>query len=376
MKNRQSYRHIVKRLKKFDWVLMLNVLIMAFISMIFVYSATRVKHGNSFLIKEGIWVALGSLAFITASFIDYKKYAKFSKVIYIGNLIMLIAVLIFGSVINGAKSWILIGPFQVQPSEFAKVFILLSLCELLAYGMPSGVKGWKGILKCAIHVLIPVILILKQPDFGSAMVFMFLLFVLIYLHDVHLGPFLFIIGSGIVMIPIGYFFLLKDYQKDRINMFLNHLFLKIDEGKMDKGYQVYQSIVAIGSGGLNGKGIFQGSQNKLQFLPEPQTDFIFSVILEETGFIGGMLIVMLFGWLLYKIISIGQRAEDIYGQLICYGAAAIIFVHTLVNMGMVMGVMPVTGIPLLLISYGGSSFVASFLMLGIVNSVKIHGTSS
>lgn len=376
MKNRQSYRHIVKRLKKFDWVFMLNILIMTFISMIFVYSATRVKHGNSFLIKEGIWVSVGSLIFIIVSFIDYKKYAKFSKVIYIGNLIMLIAVLIFGSVINGAKSWILLGPFQVQPSEFAKVFILLSLCELLAYGMPAGVKGWKGILKCTIHVLIPVILILKQPDFGSAMVFMFLLLVLIYLHDVHLGPFLFIIGSGIIMIPMGYFFMLKEYQKDRINMFLNHLFLKIDEGKMDKGYQAYQSIVAIGSGGLNGKGIFQGSQNKLQFLPEPQTDFIFSVILEETGFIGGILIVMLFGWLLYKIISIGQKTEDIYGQLICYGAAAIIFVHTVVNMGMVMGIMPVTGIPLLLISYGGSSFVASFLMLGIVNSVKIYGTSS
>ena len=376
MKNRQSYILLKKQLKKFDFSMLLAIMILSAISMIFVYSATKQKWGNTFLIKEIVWISVGFIMFLITSFINYKNYAKFSKIIYALNILLLLSVLILGRVINGAKSWLVFGPFQIQPAEFAKVMILLTFAELLSNGMPNGVRGWKGITKCILHVAIPVLLILKQPDFGTAMVFVFMMLVLIFLHDVHLGPVIFSAVSAFLMMPITYFFILKPYQKTRIDMFLNHLFLNIDYGFKEGGWQVANSIIAIGSGGLTGKGVFHGTQNQLRFIPEPQTDFIFTVILEEAGFVGGLLVVLLFSWLLYRIISIGMRSEDKFGQFICYGAAAIIFIHTAVNMGMIMGIMPVTGIPLMFLSYGGSAFVAVFTMLGIINSIGMNSVKN
>jgi rod shape determining protein RodA len=192
--------------------------------------------------------------------------------------------------------------------------------------------------------------------------------VMIFVHGIDKKTVGIMLGSVLAIIPFSYFFLLKEYQKTRILTFLNP-----EKDLLGSGWNVVQSMIAVGSGGFLGKGILQGTQSKLKFLPESHTDFIGSVFLEETGFIGGLLLLLLYFFLIYNIVKIGEKSNDDYGRLVCYGVAAIIFFHTTVNLGMIIGIMPVTGLPLLLMSYGGSSYIFSFMMLGIVQSVKVHG---
>lgn len=372
-RNRGFFSEILKflkKLKKIELSILINAYMIITVSLICVYSATHLE-GISFFKKEILWTLVGSFVFIIMSFIDFKEYAKYSKLIYLINISALIAVPIIGDSTMGAKRWINLGFMKIQPSEFAKLFMVLTFCELLANGFPNGVRGWKGVLRTGLHFIFPAVLVLKQPDLGTTLVFIFIYFLLIFLHDVDWGVFLGIILSGTAMLPVIYKFFLHDYQQKRIDIFLNP-----ESDIKGSGWNVIQSIIAIGSGGLYGKGILNGSQNKLNFLPESHTDFIFSVLLEEMGFVGGAFLLMLYVWMLYSIISIGQKCEDTYGQLIAYGIAGIIFFHTIINMGMVMGIMPVTGIPLLLMSYGGSSYLFMFMMLGIVNSIKIYGVSN
>jgi rod shape determining protein RodA len=191
--------------------------------------------------------------------------------------------------------------------------------------------------------------------------------VLIFIHGIDFQTIIIMLGSVICFIPFAYFFLLKEYQKTRILTFLNP-----EKDVLGSGWNVIQSMIAVGSGGLIGKGLFQGTQSKLKFLPESHTDFIGAVFLEETGFFGGIVILGLYFSLIYQIVKVGNNSTDEYGKLICYGVAAIIFFHTTVNIGMIIGIMPVTGLPLLLMSYGGSSYLFTFMMLGIVQSVKVH----
>ncbi len=358
-----------KKLKKLEFSILINVYMIIIISLICVYSAKHLES-DSFYKKEILWTVIGSIVFVIISFINYKEYSKYSKIIYMFNIILLITVHFLGDTTMGATRWIDLGFFKLQPSEFSKLFMVLTFAELLANGFPNGVRGWKGVVRTGLHFVVPALLVLKQPDLGTTLVFIFIYFLLIFLHDVDWGVYLGIILGGMAMLPVVYQFL-HDYQKKRILIFLNP-----ESDIKGSGWNVIQSIIAIGSGGLHGKGILNGTQNKLNFLPEAHTDFIFSVLLEEMGFIGGIFILCMYSWLLYSIISIGQKCEDTYGQLIAYGIAGIIFFHTIINMGMVMGIMPVTGIPLLLMSYGGSSYIFMFMMLGVVNSIKIYGTSS
>lgn len=359
----------LKKLKKLEFSILINVYIIISISLICVYSA---KYGetDSFFKKEIVWTFVGTAVFMIISFINYKEYAKYSKIIYMFNIIVLIAVHFLGDTTMGATRWLDFGIIKIQPSEFSKLFMVLTFAELLANGFPNGVRGWKGVVRTGMHFIIPALLILKQPDIGTTLVFIFIYFLLIFLHDVDWGVYIGIIAGGTAMLPIIYKFFLHDYQRKRILTFLNP-----ESDIKGSGWNVIQSIIAIGSGGMHGKGILNGSQNKLNFLPEAHTDFIFSVLLEEMGFVGGVFLILMYAWLLYSIISIGQKCEDTYGQLIAYGIAGIIFFHTIVNMGMVMGIMPVTGIPLLLMSYGGSSYLFMFMMLGVVNSIKINTTT-
>jgi len=366
MKNSQSIRLFLKKIKRLDVSLLINAYIIVIMSLIFVYSATY-QDTKSFFIKEVIWIGFGTVVFFIFSITDYRLYARYSKIIYIGNILMLSLVYMLGFKAKGANRWIDLGFFKLQPSEFAKVFILLTLSEILVSEYKNGIRNWRGIIRTGVHIFIPFLLILKQPDLGTSLVLIFLYYVLIYLNGVDIIKLIIILSSNIIMAPIAYMFL-KDYQKKRILVFLDPT-----KDVLGDGWNVIQSMIAVGSGGIIGKGVLSGTQNRLNFIPESHTDFIFSVLLEEIGFIGGIFLVLLYVWLIYTIISIGQKTEDDYGKLICYGIAAIFFFHSMVNMGMVIGVMPITGLPLLLMSYGGSSFAFAFMMLGIVESVRIYG---
>lgn len=368
MKNSQSIRLFLKKIKRLDISLLINAYIITILSLIFVYSATY-QDTRSFFVKEIIWVCFGTVVFFVFSIIDYRLYARYSKIIYIGNIIMLSLVYLLGFKAKGANRWIDLGFFKLQPSEFAKVFVLLTLSEILVSEYKNGIRNWRGIVRTGVHIIIPFLLILKQPDLGTSLVLIFLYYVLIYLNGIdiiHLGI-MFLLN--VIMAPIAFMFL-KDYQKKRIFVFLDPT-----KDILGDGWNVIQSMIAVGSGGISGKGIFSGTQTRLNFIPESHTDFIFSVLLEEIGFVGGIFLVLLYSWLIYTIVSIGQKTDDDYGRLICYGIAAIFFFHSMVNMGMVIGVMPITGLPLLLMSYGGSSFAFAFMMLGIVESVRIYSES-
>lgn len=364
--NKRDILVLQKKIKKADYYLLLKVVLLIVISLSTVYTATSYRTLVYFK-KEIIWSALGLVVYFFVSLIDYKKYAKYYKVIYIFNILMLASVFVFGNISKGAKRWIDLGIVNVQPAEFAKLFIVLTFAEVLILNYNKNFTGIKNIIFSFCHVVPIFLLIAKQPDLGTSLVIIFIYAVMIFIHGIDFKTILKLIIGVITSIPLAYFFILRDYQKKRILTFLNP-----EADLANSGWNVVQSKIAIGSGGIFGKGFLQGTQSKLRFLPESHTDFIGSVFLEERGFIGGVILVVIYLALILNILKIADSTDDEYGKLVCYGIASIFFFHTFINLGMIMGIMPVTGLPLLFMSYGGSSFIFGFLMIGIVNSVKIH----
>ena len=355
-----------KKIRKMDHTLILKILIIIALSLSTVYTATA-HRTISYFKKELIWTALGIIVYLSVSFIDYRKYAKYYRLIYIFNIGILLAVYGFGDSAKGAKRWIDLGVISIQPSEFSKLFIVLTFAEILILKYNKSFKGLKDLIFSGIHILPIFLLIAMQPDLGTSLVLIFIYAVMVFVHGIDMKTVWRTIFLGAMSVPLAYMFLLKDYQKARIQTFLNP-----EADLMNSGWNVVQSKIAIGSGGFYGKGFLKGTQSKLRFLPESHTDFIGSVFLEERGFVGGVILIVLYLVFIMHIIKIGDSAEDEYGRLICYGIASIFFFHVIINVGMIMGIMPVTGLPLLFMSYGGSSFIFGFLMLGIVHSVKIH----
>ncbi len=366
MKNNRDIRVILKKVKKMNHALLINALLIVVASLFSVFSATH-QRTYGFFYREIIWTGVGIGVYFLFSFINYRNYAKYSKVIYAFNILLLLSVFIFGETRLGARRWIPLGPLNIQPSEFSKLFIVLTLSELLVNQYKNNFRGMKHIILTGLHIVPVFLLIAKQPDLGTSLVLIFLYCILIFIHGIDWKSICIIGGAGLGFIPVAYFFLLKEYQKQRILTFLNP-----EADMLGSGWNVIQSMIAVGSGGILGKGIFQGTQSKLRFLPESHTDFIGAVFLEETGLLGGLLLLGLYLALIIQISRMGSSSNDSYGKLVCYGVASIIFFHTIVNLGMIMGIMPVTGLPLLLMSYGGSSFLFAFMMLGIVQSVKVY----
>ncbi|MBZ4682717.1 MAG: rod shape determining protein RodA [Fusobacteriaceae bacterium] len=366
--NSRTISRLNKRLKKLDYMFIINILIIFAFGLVTIYSATRVKT-DTFIIKEVIFGIMSIGVFLVFSLIDYRVYSKNAKLIYIFNILFLLSVYAFGSKILGATRWIKLGPINIQPSEFAKIFFILTFSEHLVNGYNKNFYGIRAIFISGLHLLPIFLLIVNQPDLGTSLVLVFLYMELIFLNNIDLKTYFSLIFLGIISIPIGYFFFLKEYQRKRILTFLNP-----EADILGSGWNVIQSMIAVGSGGVFGKGLFQGTQNKLKFLPESHTDFIFAVLSEELGFIGSGFLVILYAFLVFSIIKIGNKSEDRYGSLVAYGIAGIIFFHSIVNIGMVIGIMPVTGLPLLLMSYGGSSLLFTAMILGIVQSVKIYGS--
>ncbi|MFK4785779.1 rod shape-determining protein RodA [Fusobacterium sp. MFO224] len=364
--NKRDILVLQKKIKKADYYLVLKVMLLIAISLSTVYTATSYRTLVYFK-KEIIWTGLGLLVYFFVSLIDYKKYAKYYKIIYIFNILMLLSVFIFGDSAKGAKRWIDLGIVNIQPAEFAKLFIILTFGEVLILNYNKNFTGIKNIIFSFFHIAPIFFLIAKQPDLGTSLVIIFIYGVMIFVHGIDFKTIFKLIIVGITSIPIAYFFLLRDYQRKRILTFLNP-----EADLANSGWNVVQSKIAIGSGGIFGKGFLQGTQSKLRFLPESHTDFIGSVFLEERGFLGGMILIIIYLALILNILKIADSTKDEYGKLVCYGIASIFFFHTFINLGMIMGIMPVTGLPLLFMSYGGSSFIFGFLMIGVVNSVKIH----
>ena len=362
MKYAKSYK-----LSHFDRLLFLLAIVAGIVGIFAIYSATRSFGTNSQVIVQCASFVIGTFLMFLLSRINYQTFGYTAVPIYLVCIAMLVAVLIFGITGSwGARSWIRFGPIGIQPSEICKVGFAITFSKHLSK-VKEDINKPLTLTFLILHIAVIVGLIMLQPDAGSAMVFCFMAIVMLFVAGLSfkyiLPAFLIALASS----PIVYFFLLSDYQKHRIQVFFNP-----EMDKLGSGYNVIQSKIAVGSGGLFGKGYLKGTQNQFGFLPTKHTDFIFSVISEELGFVGAVFTILLIFIIIARCIKIARESDDLFGKYICIGVAAMLLFHTFENAGMCIGLMPVTGIPLPFISYGGTSLITNMLAVGIVLSVSSH----
>lgn len=371
-----------KLLKNLDWMFVLTLFAILIISSFVLASASQsvVSGDPYYYVKRHVLnIVTGLVMMVIAVSFNYVQLARMERFLYIFNLVFLAIVLIpgIGKEANNAQSWIALGSFSLQPSEFAKVLLIVTFAQFLV-NRQGRLNTFKDFIPCFFYVAAPLLLILAQPDLGTSLVFIAIMFGMMLMAGANpkiLGG-LFFGGIGLIVALLWLHFNfdlplpLKEYQIMRLVVFLD----PYADGRngLGYGYNIIQSLVAVGSGGLWGKGLFNGTQAQLNFLPYHHTDFIFSVIGEELGFIGSMVILILLFLLLYRILRIALQAKDLFGVLICTGVVSMFTFHILENVGMAIGMMPITGIPLPLFSYGGSNMWANMLALGIVLSVNLR----
>lgn len=355
-----------KFLKNIEWSILICVAILITIGCIALYSATQSTEHDE-LIKQLIWLGISIPIMIAAICIDYELIVKISPIAYGLILISLIAVL-FTEPINGATSWFIIGSFSIQPAEFAKIFVMLTLALVISKVQEKGKDEISKPLKlmlCLLVVAIPVILIVKQPDYGTAIAFIVATIFVLLVSGIDKKYIIISIILAVVILPLLYKFILPEHAKTRIDVFLNP---NLDP--RGSGYNIIQSKLAIGSGQLFGMGVTQGNQTQLGYLYPKTTDFIFSVIGEEMGFVVAGLVIVLYVVLITKIIFIAKTAKDDKGAYIAMGIAGVFVFHMVENIGMTMGLLPITGVPLPFVSYGGSSLLTNLILIGLVLNVS------
>ncbi len=354
--------------KNYDLLLFGVVLILVVLGALAVYSATHAKLLEAgadpffYLKRQAFWIMVGLLAFGATVFVDYDVIGKISRTIYLTMLGLLILVLLVGKLVSGAQAWFSIGGLaSFQPSELAKIAVILFLANYLA---GRELDSFKSLIVPFVIVLIPIGLILLQPDLGTAMVFAGILFGMLFAagaNPKHLGI---IIAAALAISPLIFFFALQPYQQKRIMVLINPY-----SDPIGAGYNVIQSMIAIGSGRLWGKGLFAGSQTQLNFVPAHHTDFIFSVIGEEFGLIGGLFVLAAYFIILWRGLLVAYTAKDEYGSLVAVGVVSMLATHIVINIGMNLGIMPVTGIPLPFLSYGGSSLLTNMIGIGLLVNI-------
>lgn len=356
-------------IQNFDWSLLLITLFLVFLGLLILYSAlvtSSVEIYKAFYFRQIIWVCVGLILMTLAFTVNYKRLDQWASLLYVFCILLLIGVLVSGKLVAGSKRWLALGTLSIQPSEFAKLSIIVILARYYSSaGSPKGL-GFGELLLPLVYTAIPFILIIKQPDLGSALLLGFIAVAMTVFVKIKRKTLISIAAAGLVCIPVAWF-LLKDYQQKRILNFLNP-----DGDPLGAGYHLIQSKIAIGSGMITGKGYLGGTQNALSFLPEQHTDFIFSVLAEEWGFVGGTFFLLLFFILILKGLKIAHRSPDPFGTMLALGITTMIFFQVFINVGMVMGLMPVVGAPLPLISYGGSSMITTMVSLGLLLNISMR----
>ena len=353
------------KLIAFDFILVFLVFALGVISLFAMYSSERGTfsyHTQSHLYRFAVFFLL----FIIISFLKINYIFKSAYPFYLIVLILLFAVDLYGITASGSKRWISLFFINLQPSELMKISLIIFLARYY-YKIPSqNVNSIKHIFIPFLSFLIPVYLVVKQPDLGTAVLIAISGLIVIWLTGFRIKYFLYSFFVLICLIPVGISFL-KPYQKSRILTFLDP-----ERDPLGAGYQIIQSKIAVGSGGIFGKGFLQGSQSYLDYLPEKHTDFIFTLFSEEFGFFGSLLLLLIYALIIYRISIIGSQSRNNFARLFCFGFAAAFFVYVTVNMAMVLGLLPIVGAPLPIMSYGGSSMLSVMIGLGIVMSCKIH----
>jgi len=356
----------LRNLREVDWTLLILTLIICCIGVLQIYSATQASDQADRWWKQVLYICAGLVVFYLVTQIDYHTLVGQSPMLYVVFGIILVFLLVLSRVVLGAKRWISLGAgFKLQPSEFMKLILILLIARYISE-LKSDSMRLSDLLKLSGLVLVPFILVSLQPDLGTALCYLPILAVGILLAGLTKQQAVVLSIVFMLLVPAGWF-VLKDYQKARITSFLDPA-----SDPQGSGYQVMQSKIAVGSGGMWGLGVTRGMQIQLRFLPFAHTDFIFAAFAEEHGFVGVVFVLGLYFLLLMQILQNAQTAPDRAGTAICLGVGALMLFHVLENAGMVAGLMPVAGIPLPLMSYGGSSILSFFLMLGLVNNVRLR----
>ena len=347
-----------------DWILYLAIFFVVVLGLVVIYSLAFLMGQKDFFWNQIVYASIGFGVMIAISFLDYRLLKNISIPLYIIGLILLVLVLLFGKSTFGATRWIEFKFFQLQPSEIMKFMIIVFLASFLSQNEELRLKHFIYII---VEIGLPVFLVILQPDIGTALVFIFISIMMLIAHGLKRNQ---IVGLLIFIglaIPISWKYILRGYQKSRIFNFINP-----QNDPFHQGYNVLQSIIATGSGMLFGRGLGKGIQSQLKFLPVPYTDFIFAALAEQLGYVGVIVLIMLFCVIFWRVLKIAKSASDQFGYYLCIGLFSMILFQFLINIGMNIGLAPVTGIPLPLISYGGTSLIITLLTFGVVQSVSIR----
>jgi len=355
-------------LKDLDKTLLGITFIICAVGLFILHSATQVKNlpfVESYVFRQISWIALAAVLLLLIINISYQKFIDISYALYAINVMLLALVLILGRERLGAQRWFAIGDFTFQPSEFIKISFILVLASILG-SKSVDLKYARALIMPLISLAVPFILVLVQPDLGTALLLVPIFFAMMYVGGARVKHLSILFLSGLAAMPFFWHFL-RDYQKQRLLVFLNP---NVDP--LGAGYTIIQSKIAVGSGGLIGKGWLAGTQNQLNFLPERHTDFIFSVIGEEWGLFGALVLILLFFMIVRRSLDIACSTNDMYGKLIAVGITTLLTLQVVINIAMTIGFMPVVGIPLPLVSYGGSSMLTSFIAIALLLNVGMR----
>ena len=354
-----------QKVKELDYILLISILILSFISLIVMYSTDGgeiLYHTKSHFSKLAIFFPM----MIIIAFFNIKFWHTFAYFFYLIIILLLVWVSFFGLKASGSQRWMDLYLFVLQPSELMKISVILCLAKYYHRIKIENVNSFTGIIFVLTIILIPTIFVVSQPDLGTSVLIALSGLIVLWLGGVRVKYFIFSLITFLISLPFIISFL-KPYQKLRILTFLDP-----DRDPLGAGYQIIQSKIAIGSGGLDGKGFLKGTQSYLDFLPEKHTDFIFTLFSEEFGFIGSICLLILYTIIIIRIIRIGAISRSNFSKLFCYGFAFSIFIYIIVNLSMVLGLLPIVGSPLPIMSYGGSSMLATMIGFGIVLSAKVN----
>ncbi len=353
---------ILKKIKEIDIIMVIAILVLSGIGILSLLSTNP-----PYAIKQSMFIAGGFVVMFLVSFVDWRIFKENSYLVlalYFISLLSLIGLLFFAPVIRGVQRWYEVGPFLFDPAEVFKIILIVLLAK---YFSTRHVEMYKisHIILSGLYVLVPVFLIFRQPDLGSALILIIVWMGILILSGIKLRHFMALVMIGMVILSCGWFFFLEDYQKDRAIAFI--------EPQLDPqgiGWGQNQAKIAVGSGGLWGKGFGEGTQTQYGFLPEPETDFIFAAISEEFGFVTAMILILAMGVFLWRIITVVIQSTNNFSRLFAAGLSILILTQTFINIGMNIGIVPVIGTPLPLVAYGGSNILFVFLGLGLLQSIK------
>ncbi len=360
-----SIKRMGKRLRSMHQGVLVVTLALCALGLMMQYSASG-GDWRVFALPQALRLVLGLALMSALVMMPAALLLRASYIIYLGCLALLVMVALVGIMGLGAQRWVGIGFFNLQPSELMKIGIILALARYFHSIRLETMRHWVALMIPAALTLVPVALILKQPNLGTATIVSVIAFAMCFMAGIRWWYFASTLVGAAAAVPVAYHFL-HDYQKQRVLTFLDP-----SSDPLGAGYNIIQSKIAIGSGGLAGKGLLQGSQGQLDFLPEKQTDFIFTMMAEELGFLGALLAIALYAILIGFAMTLAARVRTTYGRLLAAGVAALLFIHIFINMAMVMGMIPVVGVPLPFLSYGGSFLIATLMACGLLQHVYIH----